>query len=201
MQTTRPVTKPSTQRKMVFKAPAHVRYKLFSAHLSPELKASHGVNSLPVRRGDTVRIMRGDNKGFEGKISNVNRRKYKVFVEGLTREKVDGTAIFIPVHPSKVMITHLNLDDKWRRKILERKKAMPEKVEETKVKPVKKEVLEAKEEIVEEKPTERPKRRRKKAPAKKPTSKKAEEKPEEAKTKAKKPRARRKAKKKTEEGT
>jgi ribosomal protein L24 len=41
-----------------------------------------------------------------------------LFVEGITREKVDGTAIQVPIHPSKVMITNLNLDDKRRRESL-----------------------------------------------------------------------------------
>jgi ribosomal protein L24 len=146
--------------------------------------------------------MRGDNKGFEGKITEVNRRKYKIYVEGLTREKVDGTTVFIPVHPSKVMITRLNLDDKWRKKILERKKAAAKEVEEVKAKPPKKEIAEAKEKVVEEKPLkEKPKRKRK--PAKKPTAKKVKEKPEETTEEAKPKRTRAKRKteaKKTEEG-
>lgn len=198
MQAIKPVTKPSKQRKMIFQAPAHIRYKLFAAPLSPELKASHGVNSLPVRSGDTVRIMRGDNKGLEGKITRVDRRKYKIYVEGLTREKVDGTTIFIPVHPSKVMIIRLNLDDKWRKKILERKKAAPKKVEEAEAKPPRREAAELKEEVVEEKP-----KRRKKKAIKKPAAKKVKEKTEEAKKEAKpkKTRAKRKTTvKKTEEG-
>ncbi|MEX2689585.1 MAG: 60S ribosomal protein L26, partial [Candidatus Njordarchaeum guaymaensis] len=33
-----------------------------------------------------------------------------------------GSTIFIPIHPSKVMITKLNLSDKWRKKIIERGK-------------------------------------------------------------------------------
>lgn len=205
MQATKPVTKPSKQRKMIFQAPDHVRYKLFAAPLSPELKASHGVNSLPVRTGDTVRIMRGDNKGIEGKITNVDRRKYRIKIEGLTREKVDGTTVFVPIHPSKVMITRLNLDDKWRRGILERKKAVPEKVEEAKAKPQKKEVVEAKEEAVEEKaPEEKPEKRKRKVAVKKTAAKKVKKKPEEsekeAKPKAKKPRTKRKTVEKTEEG-
>lgn len=114
--------KPSKQRKRLFQAPDHIRYKHFAAPLSPELRKSYGTRSLPVRSGDTVRVMRGDHKGFEGKVSRVNRKKYRIYVEGLTREKVDGTTIFIPVHPSKVMITKLNLEDKWRKKILERRK-------------------------------------------------------------------------------
>jgi large subunit ribosomal protein L24 len=95
--------------------------------------------------GDTVHIMRGDRKGFEGKVTGVNRTKYRIFVEGVTREKVDGTSMPIPIHPSKVRITRLNLDDKWRREALKRK-GVGEKIElpketaaeETEPKPVKK---------------------------------------------------------------
>src|SRR5512136_104081 len=98
MQTMKPVTKSSKQRKMLYQAPDHKRYKLMSSTLSQELKSNHGTNAMPVRSGDTVRIMRGDHKGFEGKITRVDRSKFRIYVEGLTREKVDGTAIFVPVH-------------------------------------------------------------------------------------------------------
>jgi large subunit ribosomal protein L24 len=171
MQAIKPVRKPTKQRKMLYQAPDHIRYRHFAAPLSPELRASHGVKTLPVRSGDSVRIMRGDRKGFEGKITRVDRRKYRVYVEGLTREKVDGTTIFVPIHPSKVMITRLSLDDKWRKKILERKKAARLQVEE-----------------VEEKPSEKKPRRRKRKVAKKPPTEKAKEKTEETRKK-RKPRA------------
>ena len=126
-------TKPRKQRKRLHQAPLHKRYKRFSALLSPKLKASYNTNSVPVRAGDTVQIMTGDRKGFEGKLTEVDRRRYRVFVEGVTREKVDGTTVPIPIHPSKVMITQLNLDDKWRREALKRKGAgeKAEKVDET----------------------------------------------------------------------
>ena len=140
MQTVRAVTKPSKQRKMLYEAPDHMRHKFFSAHLSPELRGTHIVKSFPVRSGDTIRIMRGDHKGFEGKITRMDLKKYRIYVEGLTREKVDGTAVFVPVHPSKVMVTRLNLDDKWRKKILERKqqphKKPKEPIERPKPEPV-----------------------------------------------------------------
>ncbi|MBT8172358.1 50S ribosomal protein L24 [Candidatus Bathyarchaeota archaeon] len=113
--------KPSKQRKRLYQASVTERYRKFSAPLSSKLKESHGTNSVPVRKGDTVMIMRGDRKGSEGKISQIDRKKYRIFIEGANREKVDGTTILVPIHPSKVMITRLNLDDKWRKKILERK--------------------------------------------------------------------------------
>lgn len=210
MQAAKPVRKPTKQRKMLHNAPSHVRHKLMAAPLSSELSASRGAKSLPVRKGDTVRILRGDHKGFEGKISRVDRKKYRIYLEGLTREKVDGTTIFVPVHPSKVIIKNLNLDDKWRKKILEHKKAAQKKIEEAVEKPPE-EIAEIKEEVVEEKvtvekklPKKKPKARRRKV-TKKTTVKKKKEKVEEAKKeekpKKKKTRAKRKASKKTEGGT
>ena len=114
-------TKPTKQRKRMYQAPVTDRYRRFSAPLSSKLKDSHGTNSVQVRKGDTVMIMRGDRKGSEGKVNQIDRKNYRIFVEGATREKVDGTTIPVPIHPSKVMITRLNLDDKWRKKAMERK--------------------------------------------------------------------------------
>ncbi len=215
MQAIKPVTKPAKQRKMLFQAPDHVRYKLFAAPLSPELRASHRVKALQVRSGDTVRIMRGDHKGFEGKITRIDRKKYRIYVEGLTREKVDGTPMFVPIHPSKVMITRLNLDDKWRKKILERKKEALRKVEEVVAEKPLEEVVKEKEAEKEKTPEKKPRRKRK--VAEKPAEKKKEEKPkkrkrvkkeklkpkkaEKERQKAKKTRAKSKTAKKAEGGT
>ena len=130
-------TKPNKQRKRLFQASLNERYRRFSAPLSSKLKESHSTNSVPVRKGDTVMIMRGDRKGSEGKVTQINRKKYLIFIEGATREKVDGTNIPVPIHPSKVMITRLNLDDKWRKKILKRK-GVTEKAEIAEKEPPKK---------------------------------------------------------------
>jgi large subunit ribosomal protein L24 len=200
MQAIKPVTKPSKQRKMLYQAPDHIRYRFFAAPVSPELRKSHGAKALPVRKGDTVRVMRGDHKGLEGKVTRVDRKKYRIFIEGLTREKVDGTTTFVPIHPSKVMITRLNLDDKWRNKILKRKKEAEKKAEEAAKIP--EEVAEVKEKVTEEKVVveEKPKRRRKRKMAKKEGKEKVEAE-KEGKPKAKKTRAKRKTAKKTEEET
>ncbi len=182
---------------MLHQAPDHIRHKLFAAPLSPELKAEYGVNAVPVRSGDTVRIMRGDHKGFEGKITRVDKKKFRLYVEGLTREKVDGTTIFVPIHPSKVMITRLNLDDKWRKGVLERKKEGRKELE--KVVEVKEEVVEEKIAVEETKPPEKKPRKRKREVVKKPMEKKAKaEKAEEKESKAKKPKKKRKTTKKKE---
>ena len=119
--------KPRVQRKNLFQAPSHIRYKQFSAPLSAELKKTHSTGAFPVRTGDTVKIIRGDRKGFEGKVARVDRNDYKIFIEGVTREKVSGTTTPTAVHPSKVLITHLSLDDKWRREALKRKSSSESK--------------------------------------------------------------------------
>jgi large subunit ribosomal protein L24 len=135
---------PGKQRKMLFNAPAHIRHKLMAAPLSPELLAQRGVKTLPVRKGDTIRIVRGDHKGFEGKVSRVDLKHFRVYLEGLTREKVDGTTVFVALHPSKVMIRSLNLDDKRRKAVLERKKPIiKKKGEKVSKKPAAKKILEA----------------------------------------------------------
>jgi len=87
---------------------------MLSASLSTELKTSQGRNSYPVRKGDTVKILRGDFAGIEGKITNIDTKRHRIFVEGVSREKVAGTSTTVSVHSSKVMITKFNLDDKWR---------------------------------------------------------------------------------------
>ena len=121
---------PRKQRRAYFNAPLHVRQKLMSAPLSPELREKYGIRSLPVRKGDKVRIMRGDFKGHEGKVVKVDLRRLRIYVDGVTIKKADGTPVFRPIHPSKVMIIELNLEDPWRRKILERRGAKVEEEEE-----------------------------------------------------------------------
>jgi large subunit ribosomal protein L24 len=214
MQTVRPVTKPTKQRKMLYQAPDHIRHKHLAAHLSPDLRTTHLAKSLPVRSGDTIRVMRGDHKGTEGKITRIDLKKYRIYVEGLTREKVDGTTIQLAVHPSKVMITRLNLDDKWRKKILERKQKAQKKPKE----PTKKPKLETVQKLPEtaelKEPSEEKITAAKKPPKKRPAKRrkgakkavtakeetKAEKAEEEKKPKAERKRPRRRAAKKTEEG-
>lgn len=113
--------KPSKQRKALYTAPSHARGKVLSSPLSPELRERYGTRSIRARKGDTVVVARGDYAGIEGKITRVDPGASRLFIEGVTREKVDGTTTFVPKHPSKVMIKRLNLDDKWRKDILERK--------------------------------------------------------------------------------
>ncbi|RLF15463.1 MAG: 50S ribosomal protein L24 [Thermoprotei archaeon] len=113
--------KPSKQRYALYNAPLHIKHKILAAHLSKELRRQYGTRSLPVRKGDVVMVMRGDHKGRQGKVVRVDTSKVRVYVEGIMGEKSDGTKYYIPLHPSNLMIIKLDLSDKARRKILERR--------------------------------------------------------------------------------
>ncbi|CAI9633628.1 60s ribosomal protein l26 [Alternaria burnsii] len=109
-------------RKAHFSAPSSVRRVIMSAPLSKELREKHGVRSIPIRKDDEITVVRGSNKGREGKVSSVYRLKYCLHVNGIVREKSNGQSVPIPIAPSKVVITKLKLD-KDREQILERKSA------------------------------------------------------------------------------
>jgi len=114
--------KPSKQRKALYQAPLHKRHKLLSAHLSRELRNQFKKRSLPVRKGDEVRVMRGKFKGTIGKISEVDLKRLKVYIENVKRKKVSGEEFHVPINASKLMITNPNMDDPRRKEIIERGK-------------------------------------------------------------------------------
>jgi len=114
--------KPKKQRKYVANAPLHIKRKFLAAHLSKELIKKYNRRSIPLRKGDTVKILRGNFKKQIGKIEKVNLKRTKVFIENIQQIKRDGTKAYYPLHPSNLLITSLNLDDKKRKQILERTK-------------------------------------------------------------------------------
>nr|AKQ01206.1 50S ribosomal protein L24, large subunit ribosomal protein L24 [uncultured euryarchaeote Rifle_16ft_4_minimus_1523] len=107
-------SQPRKQRKSRYQAPLHIRHKLMGAMLSPELRKEHGIKSIPLRAGDTVKVLRGDHKGKEGKVAEVNLKKMSITVDGVSVTKSDGTEVPRPVQPSNVMITKLELKDEKR---------------------------------------------------------------------------------------
>lgn len=112
---------PRKQRKYRYEAPLHTRQKLVSAHLEKKLRQSYGTRSLPVRKGDEVVVLRGEFRKKKGNVIRVDLKKLKIFVDGVKRKKVSGQEVELPIDPSNVMITKLNLDDRMRKKSLQRK--------------------------------------------------------------------------------
>jgi len=105
---------PRKQRKALYNAPAHARGKHLSASLSKDLRAKVGKRSLPIRTGDKVSVVRGDFKGHEGEVLSVDYTSYKVTIEDVTLSKPDGTATFLPVDPSNLVIIDADLKDDRR---------------------------------------------------------------------------------------
>ncbi len=109
------------QRKYRFNAPKHIKSKFLSAHLSKELRQKYGIRSIRARKGDSVKIVRGQFRGKTGKIDRVDLNKESLFITGIEEIKKDGSKRMLPIRASKAIITELSFDDKKRKKKLERK--------------------------------------------------------------------------------
>lgn len=72
-----------------------------------------------MRKGDLVKIMRGQFKKLTGKIAKVDLKKIRVYVEGIELIKKDGSKVPYPLHPSNILIQDLVLDDKERKALIE----------------------------------------------------------------------------------
>jgi large subunit ribosomal protein L24 len=113
-------SQPRKQRKFRYEAPQHVRSNFINARLSEELSKKYG-RTARVIVGDTVKIMRGDAAGTEGKVREIDVKREQVVVEGVSVARADGKEEARPIHPSNLMITKLILDDPKRVASLERK--------------------------------------------------------------------------------
>jgi large subunit ribosomal protein L24 len=115
--------KPTTIRKrMLYAASQHLLSKQLGSHLSKDLKEKYHCKSIRVIEGDSVKVLRGEFKGIEGKVTRVSTEKRGIAIEGIKREKLKGGNVDIYIHPSNVIITSLNLEDKWRQSRLEGQK-------------------------------------------------------------------------------
>ena len=83
-------------------------------HLSKELRGKYKKRNITIRKGDSVKVLRGQFKGKTGKIDRVEIKKSKVYITGIEVVKKDGTKALYPIHPSNLVITDLNLEDKKR---------------------------------------------------------------------------------------
>jgi large subunit ribosomal protein L24 len=108
--------KPRKQRKYQKNAPLHIKSKFLSAHFTKELKKKYNIRNTPLRKGDKIKILRGNFKGKTGKVDRIDLKKAKVYVMGIEIIKKDGTKTLKSLHPSNLVITELNLDDKKRLK-------------------------------------------------------------------------------------
>jgi large subunit ribosomal protein L24 len=100
--------------KTIAVTPKHVRDKNICSTLTDDLREQYRRRSIRVIKGDTVRVMRGEYTGIEGKVEKVNTTRGTLSIEGVQREKVRGGNVKVQIHSSNVRVSGLNLDDKYR---------------------------------------------------------------------------------------
>jgi large subunit ribosomal protein L24 len=128
--------KPGEQRKALYRAPQHVRRRRMTLPLSRELRSRYRRRRIPVRKGDTVRVLAGSFAGREERVARVDLRHYFVVLDNVTLRKADKKLKQLPLSTGHLMITKLNLSDPWRRRVLQASEeeatpAEPEPEEET----------------------------------------------------------------------
>ena len=123
------------RNRMIFQATLQTRSKQMGSSLSKDLQKKYGKKSARAIEGDSVKIVRGEFKGVDGKISKISTQKTSVAIEGVKKEKTKGDKFDVYIHTSNLVITSLNTSDKWRMAKLEGKDPRKQpKDTETKVK-------------------------------------------------------------------
>jgi ribosomal protein uL24 len=109
---------PRRQRKALYTADSFERRIRMTVPLSRELRARFHRRSLPVRKGDTVRVLAGSFEGREERVARVDRRGYTVTLDNVTLKAADEKMKPLSLGVGHLVITRLNLSDPWRRRAM-----------------------------------------------------------------------------------
>ena len=92
----------------------HILDSRICSSLTDDLRKQYGRRSARVVKGDTVKVMRGEYAGIEGKVEKVTTERGTLAIEGVQREKIKGGNVKVQIHASDVTIMSFNLQDKYR---------------------------------------------------------------------------------------
>jgi large subunit ribosomal protein L24 len=109
---------PRRQRKAFYTADGAERRRRMTVPLSRDLRGRFKRRHVPVRKGDTVRVLSGSYLGREERVAKVSRRHYSVTLDNITVKTGDQKLKPLPIQLSHLVITRLNLSDPWRRRSL-----------------------------------------------------------------------------------
>jgi len=109
---------PRRQRKALYTASPTERRARMTVPLSRELRARFHRRSLPLRKGDTVRVLAGSFEGREERVARVDRRGYTVTLDNVTLKTADEKMKPLSLGVGHLVITRLNLSDPWRRRAM-----------------------------------------------------------------------------------
>lgn len=107
--------KPRKQRKFRYTATLHMRQHFLHAHVAKDLRAKLKTpRAVQIVKGDTVKIMSGSKKGTTGKVTRVNLRSGRIYLDSIAKKNARGKEHATPISVSNVYITNFNLNDKLR---------------------------------------------------------------------------------------
>ena len=109
---------PRRQRKAAFEAHSFQRRRRMTVPLSRELRKRYGRRNVPLRKGDTVRILRGSYVGREERVARIDRRSYSVTLDNITLKTREQKLKPLPIKTTHLLAIRLNLSDGWRRRSL-----------------------------------------------------------------------------------
>jgi len=109
---------PRRQRRALYTATPRERRVRMTVPLSRELRARFHRRSLPLRKGDTVRVLSGSFEGREERVARVDRRGYRVTLDNVTLKTADEKMKPLALGVGHLVITRLNLSDPWRRRAM-----------------------------------------------------------------------------------
>ncbi len=109
-------SKPRNQRFFRYNAPMHERQKFVHAHVDKQLREKLQLKRRAVQlaRGDTIKIMSGGKRGQSGKVTMINMKTGKIYIDSIKKKNAKGKEFNVPISCSNVYITDLNLSDKVR---------------------------------------------------------------------------------------
>lgn len=106
--------------RMIGVVPKHMTERMLRSPLSRALREKYGRRNVRVIAGDTIKVMRGEYSGIEGKVEKVNMKRGSLAIEGIQREKVRGGNVKVEINSTNVVVTDLDLDDKLRQALIQR---------------------------------------------------------------------------------
>jgi|GEM_PF-1586144 len=112
---------PGKQRKRIYDSSMHQVRKRLVAPLDKAIIQSVGKKRLAIRKGDTVKVAVGDNKGKTSKVERVDYTKGVVYLKDF-KVVVRGRDKLIPFIASNLVLTNVVLDDSKRIKGKAKKK-------------------------------------------------------------------------------
>jgi large subunit ribosomal protein L24 len=107
--------KPSKQRKRnIYKTNIYGKRKLLVSKLDKPLVKTTNKKRMTVRKGDTVKILRGKYKSKTGKVDKVSYTHSKVYIKDIKQTNSRGQDKLIPFNASNLIIIDLLLNDNKR---------------------------------------------------------------------------------------